>query len=309
MTTPRDPEALLSAYLADGMSVLPDRVVEAVLDEVHRSRQRAVLSPWRTLPMLKISLAAAAVVAVVVGGGALLGAFRAPPGPGAPSPTPGATQAATPAPTPSPSPSPSPTPVLPPFPGAGPRVDLANGTTYRAPHFSQPMTLTMPDVTVELGADAVATGFTYGAGGHTMQINYPPIIIGITIHDDFRIDTNLCRPNGQTQEVPETPEAVGEWLHELRPGRAAPNVVTDQPDMTVDGRVAKVYDIKFGSDCDSTGHQGDVYMGDSNQSHRVYAIPTGTDTILVITWNEGRNVPQESVTAIGDRLVASFKFD
>ena len=25
MTTPRDPEALLSAYLADGIDVLPDR--------------------------------------------------------------------------------------------------------------------------------------------------------------------------------------------------------------------------------------------------------------------------------------------
>ncbi len=40
MTKPRDPEALLSAYLADGMEVLPDRVVDSVLDEVHRTRQR-----------------------------------------------------------------------------------------------------------------------------------------------------------------------------------------------------------------------------------------------------------------------------
>ena len=80
MKTSRDPEGLLSAYLADGMSVLPDRVVDAVLDEVHRTRQRAVLGPWRTRPMLKFGLATAAVVAVVIGGGALLGAFRAPPG-------------------------------------------------------------------------------------------------------------------------------------------------------------------------------------------------------------------------------------
>jgi hypothetical protein len=313
MTKSRDPEALLAAYFREGMEVLPDRVVDAVLDEVHRTRQRAVLGPWRTVPMLKIGLAAAAVVTVVIGGGALLGVFRAPPGPGAESPTPGATQTATPAPTPSPSPSPSPTPVLPPFPGAGPRVDLAKGTTYRAPHFSQAMTFTMPDVTAELGPDAVATGFTYGSGGHTMQINYPPIIIGITIHDDFRIDTNLCRPDGRVQSVPATPEAVGEWLHDLAPGRdvggGLPNVVTDQPDMTVDGRLAKVYDLKFGTDCDSTGHQGDVWMGDSNRSHRMYAIPTGTDTILVITWNENGEVPQKSVTAIADRLVASFQFD
>ncbi len=88
MTKTRDPEALLAAYLADGMSVLPDRVVDAVLDEVHRTRQRAAVGPWRTSPMLKFGLAATAVVAVVIGGGALLGAFNAPPGPGTPSPTP-----------------------------------------------------------------------------------------------------------------------------------------------------------------------------------------------------------------------------
>jgi hypothetical protein len=299
------------------MSVLPDRVVDAVLDEVHRTRQRSVIGPWRTQPMLKFGVAAAAVVAVVIGGGALIGAFNAPPGPGTQAPAPTAKQGATPAPTL----SPSPTPGLPAFPGSGSsRVAMPAGTTYQAVRFSQPMTLTLPDVTAELGPDAVAVGFTYGGGGHTMQINYPPSQIGMTIHDDFRIDTNLCRPNGEVQEVPATPEAVGEWLHELAPGRGGggvPNVVTDQPDMTVDGRVAKVYNVELGSNCDSTGHQGDVWSGRSFEVHRIYAIPTGTDTILVITWNEGwhwltregGNVPQESVTAIADRLVASFHFE
>ena len=307
MTTSRDPEALLTAYLADGMSVLPDRVVDAVLDEVHRTRQRSVLGPWRTQPMFKLGLAAAAVVAVVIGGSALLGAFDAPPGPGAPSGSLEATQAAT---TP-PTPSPSPTPGLPEFPGPGPRVTLTNGTTYWARPFSQSMTFTMPDVTAELGPNAVAEGFTYGDGGHTMQITYVDSIVTMTIHDDFKIDTNLCRPNGQTQEVPATPEAVGDWLHDQRNTEGLGLTVTDQPDMTVDGRAAKVYDIELGFDC------GGDYLGDvsswSGQKHRMYAIPTGTDTMLVITWNtgvdQGGTVPQESVTAIGDRLVASFDFD
>ena len=71
MTTPRDPEAFLSAYLADGIDVLPDRVVDAVLDEAHRTRQRVVLGPRRTPVMnstFKVILAAAAVIAVVVAG-------------------------------------------------------------------------------------------------------------------------------------------------------------------------------------------------------------------------------------------------
>jgi hypothetical protein len=71
VTTSRDPERLLAAYLADGMEVLPDRVVDAVLDEVHGTRQRAVIGPWRTPLMnsvLKMAFAAAAIVAVVVAG-------------------------------------------------------------------------------------------------------------------------------------------------------------------------------------------------------------------------------------------------
>ena len=71
MTTPRDPDSLLSAYLTDGIDVLPDRVVDAVLDEAHRTRQRVVLGPRRTPVMnstFKMFLAAAAVIAVIVAG-------------------------------------------------------------------------------------------------------------------------------------------------------------------------------------------------------------------------------------------------
>ena len=71
MTKPRDPEALLSAYLVEGMEVLPDRVVDAVLAEIHRTRQRAVFGPWTTRSMFKPSLAVAAVVAVLVVGALL----------------------------------------------------------------------------------------------------------------------------------------------------------------------------------------------------------------------------------------------
>ena len=70
MTTPRDPEALLTAYLAGGMEVLPDRVVESVLDEVHRTRQLTVLGPRRS-PISRTTLAAAAVVAALALGAAL----------------------------------------------------------------------------------------------------------------------------------------------------------------------------------------------------------------------------------------------
>jgi hypothetical protein len=118
MTTPRrDPEALLSAYLAVGMEVLPDRVVDAVLDEARRTRQRTVIGPWRTTPQrpvvfgvpwriatmnsyAKLAIAAVVVVVVAIGGLALLR-------PGGSS-GPGGALTATPSPTPSPSATPSP---------------------------------------------------------------------------------------------------------------------------------------------------------------------------------------------------------
>ncbi|TAJ99620.1 MAG: hypothetical protein EPO36_11215 [Chloroflexota bacterium] len=72
MTTSRDPGALLAAYLDDGMTVLPDRVVAAVLDEVRRTRQRTVFRPWATRSTFSAALSAAAVVALLVVGAALL---------------------------------------------------------------------------------------------------------------------------------------------------------------------------------------------------------------------------------------------
>ncbi|MFL5671230.1 MAG: kelch repeat-containing protein [Chloroflexota bacterium] len=71
MSMPRDPDALLSAYLAVGMEVLPDRVVESVLAEVHRTPQRRTI-PWRTPTTFRSVFAAAAVVVALLVGGAFV---------------------------------------------------------------------------------------------------------------------------------------------------------------------------------------------------------------------------------------------
>ena len=89
MTSHRDPDDLLAAYLAEGMTVLPDRVVDAVLDEVHRTRQRTVFGPWRTRSVFKAALGVAAAFTVLaVGGSFFLGQRGQPAVVGGPSQTP-----------------------------------------------------------------------------------------------------------------------------------------------------------------------------------------------------------------------------
>jgi hypothetical protein len=65
MTTPRDPEQLVRAFLDEGPIELSDRAIESVLGEIHRTRQRAAFGPWRTLPMTRTAITALAIVAMV----------------------------------------------------------------------------------------------------------------------------------------------------------------------------------------------------------------------------------------------------
>ena len=73
MNRQRDIERVLDAWFVDGSSRMPDRLFDAVLDEVGRMPQRR--RPWSNLrvrPMsLQVRLAAAAAVIVLIGGAGL----------------------------------------------------------------------------------------------------------------------------------------------------------------------------------------------------------------------------------------------
>lgn len=249
--------------------------------------------------MFKPILGAAAVIAVLVFGGAIwLGAFDPSTDVG---PSPAAPPSSAASPSPAASASASASTGVPVFPTKQQTIEPG---PYDVKVFSQPMTLTIPDVTEEVGPGAEVTGFIYG-NGHTIQIGFLPADAAITIHDDFTINASLCRPTAEVQEVPETPALVGEWLH----GQTAMEV-TDQPDITVDGRVATVYDVVADATCGEDDPPGDpdVWWG-ARQTHRIYAVPTGTDTILVMTWNLPGNLELTRLNAIADRLVQSMTFD
>ncbi|MBA2633069.1 MAG: hypothetical protein H0U86_08740 [Chloroflexi bacterium] len=102
MTSRSDIERVLDRYLAEGAEQMPDRVIDAALDQIDHIPQRRVLRvPWRfyqMLTFLKPALAVAAVIAVLVVGGMFLsrGPSASVGGPAAstPSPSPSASASA-----------------------------------------------------------------------------------------------------------------------------------------------------------------------------------------------------------------------
>jgi hypothetical protein len=78
MTSGRDIERLLDAWLADGPTQIADRVIDDVAARIAHQPQRPAwrLRPWRSIsmtPSLKLATAVAALVAVVVGSLLILG--------------------------------------------------------------------------------------------------------------------------------------------------------------------------------------------------------------------------------------------
>jgi hypothetical protein len=97
-----DIERILDAFLTPEADRLPDRVIDAALDEIARSPQRRALRvPWRFPPMTNTLRAAAGIAIVAIVGVGVLALNSRSPGVGT----------ATPTPTPSPTVTPTPTPV------------------------------------------------------------------------------------------------------------------------------------------------------------------------------------------------------
>ena len=230
--------------------------------------------------MIRSSLAAVAIVAVIAVGGVAVWRSQSQPS----QVVGGVTPTATPSPVASPTigPSPSALPVA-----AG---DLTPGTRYQAATFSQPMTFVMPSGFAETGAPAAGDPWP---DGHTLRVWGKPEW-AVTIHDDARLAKDLCNASSGTADLPQTPEAIGAWLA----ASTATTLSAPMP-LQVDGRTATAWDATFGKSCTGIADGAAVYVS-ANDTHRFYAIPTGSDTILAITW--------ASDLAASDQLVESMTF-
>jgi hypothetical protein len=122
MKTQRDLDALLTSYLAEGMTVLPDRVADAVVGEAHRTRRRTMVGPWRTASVLRAAFGATAVLVVLAIAVGLLDMRGKTNVAAAPESTQPGASASVPAdtPTPEPTPTPGPTPTATPLPTVEP---------------------------------------------------------------------------------------------------------------------------------------------------------------------------------------------
>jgi hypothetical protein len=121
MTTFRDPDRLIDAFLKEGPTELPDRAYAVISEEIEQTKQRVVIGPRRISDMntfAKLAIAAAVLIAVGFAGINLLPSNSGVGGvPQSPIPTA--------SPTPSPTPTASPTPTSTPAPT--PRADEVPG--------------------------------------------------------------------------------------------------------------------------------------------------------------------------------------
>ena len=108
MSTDRDTTRIVRSWLEEGVTALPDRVLDAVLDQLPATSQRRPWWPARRFRemnnALKLAIAAAAVVVVALVGINLMPGSGVIGGPG-PSPTPNPTPTLSPTQAPSPSPA------------------------------------------------------------------------------------------------------------------------------------------------------------------------------------------------------------
>lgn len=144
--------------------------------------------------------------------------------------------------------------------------------------------------------------------GRTLSIGIPGAY-AITIHDQVSLPTDPCDSGKGTFLMQGNPDAVDAWLHASSSATVSPTVI-----LHVDGRIAVRWDVAFGSKCQSGAHHQTTGPGPvpavafgPNERHRFYAIPTGSDTIVVITWAYG-TTSLAAVNDAADSLIQSMMF-
>ena len=226
VTTQGDPYAdqLVSAFLDEGPARMSDRLFDAIVDDVYRTRQRGPVAPWRYIFMNRPALATAVIVVAIAVAGAAAVLYR-----------PNEARIGT---------EPSPPPATP-LPAVGTTLPPP-GSLLLADTFSEPFSYTMPAFPVE----GTARLSPARRSTHRRMDNHLP-----------STGPTACFRTCGFRDVPRRRGAAGrhvptEWVeHRRRPGdtddvgrwlQSAVGLLTSAPvTMTVDGRPAMVWDTQI----------------------------------------------------------------
>jgi hypothetical protein len=151
--------------------------------------------------------------------------------------------------------------------------DLEPNARYQTTGFSEPFEFTLPSVDAfcEDGAHAEA----WGQGG--LRIGCACCWDAFFL-DDRPIATDFCDVTAEAlDDIPATPDAVGDWL-----GQSSNLHLDGERRLNVDGRPAIRFDLTFAQGCRQFVPPLDP--SEAIADRRIYAIPTGSDTILFLVW-------------------------
>jgi len=215
MSADRDVTGIVRSWLDEGVTALPDRVLDAVLDQVPATPQRrATLWPVRRYPtmskFLGVAVAAVAIIAAVFIGYRLIGNSSV-----------GPTPIETPTPTAEPTPSPTPLALLP------PQGELAIG--------QHEMWLGGVHVTFDIQTGGWISNGDFGIGKGEEKT---PTGAGFIFWSHSAADNVYSDPCYQGLMAP-APERTAAALAEAVTQIPGTDVVTAPTDVTVGGRPAK----------------------------------------------------------------------
>lgn len=171
---------------------------------------------------------------------------------------------------------------------------LAAGERYGSWFFAEPFHFVLPQMERGGGPSAYVRTW-YGPGRLVIRTSY----WSTEFIDDRPVYADICVPSkGTLQDVPATPEAVGDWLRS-----SSEATVATPTELVVDGRTALRFDIGQSEACVRRTDPASPDVA-SIDGFRVYAIPTGDDTILYTVSTFGGDI-----AAGADELVRSMTFD
>ena len=273
MTAHRDPDRLIRTFLDEGQTDLPDRAFDAVRRDIHRTRQRVVIGPWREPDMSTLARVAIAAAAVIAIGLAWINFGPSQRG-----------VATTPTPTPSPSPSASPSPSPSPSPSSSiplvPTGLVIPPGTYRLGVYPPPLTVS-PRVVVTLPAGWLADNDSlltknYGSDSGA----------AFTV---WQVSGTVVNPCTDYTEVKPSPKPGVDGIDALANALAnQPGTTSGPPSaVTIDGYRGKLVELTVTADINKCGNglegfhiwtspNGDQrFVQDSNETDRIWILDVG----------------------------------